>query len=269
MAGKRSIDLDLEKNKDRETLEALIADADVIIQGYRLGSLERRGFGKSLALKLAAARERGVVYLDENCYGPDGYYAERPGWQQIADAAAGSSYVIGKSYGFPDGQGVLPSLPISDMSTGILSAVNVMSMLRDRARHGGSWSGCSSLTGYNAATLQSWVGLYQPDIVKRIQDRFQFQPMTSDIHVCTTPLSKLGINTLSATVTRTRETRDSTLTSKIASTARTYVSWHLLYSIQTLWIGSRPLRGHHRRYRSALMIQLSSIKSKNSMATSE
>ncbi|GFP58757.1 acetyl-coenzyme A transferase nodX [Trichoderma asperellum] len=183
MAGKRSIDLDVGKDEDRETLEALIADADVIIQGYRLGSLERRGFGKSLALKLAAARKRGVVYLDENCYGPDGYYAERPGWQQVADAAAGSSYVIGKAYGFPDGQGVLPSLPISDMSTGILSAVNVMSMLRDRARYGGSWCGCSSLTGYNAATLQPWVGLYQPDIVKRIQDRFQFEPMTSDLHV--------------------------------------------------------------------------------------
>ncbi|KAM0445326.1 hypothetical protein ACHAPV_002759 [Trichoderma viride] len=183
MAGKRSIDLDLGKDKDKESLESLIADADVIIQGYRLGSLERRGFGKSLALKLAAARKRGVVYLDENCYGPDGYYAERPGWQQVADAAAGSSYVIGKAYGFPDGQGVLPSLPISDMSTGILSAVNVLSMLRDRARYGGSWSGCSSLTAYNAATLQSWVGLYQPDIVKRIQDRFQFEPMTSDIHV--------------------------------------------------------------------------------------
>lgn len=33
------------------------------------------------------------MYLDENCFGPDGYWSEKPGWQQIADAVAGSAYM--------------------------------------------------------------------------------------------------------------------------------------------------------------------------------
>jgi crotonobetainyl-CoA:carnitine CoA-transferase CaiB-like acyl-CoA transferase len=171
MAGKRAVHLELQDPADREKLKKLIAEADVIIQGYRLRSLERHGFGQPLALALADARQRGVVYLDENCFGPDGYYAERPGWQQVADAAAGSEYVLGKAYGFREGTGVLPSLPISDMCTGTLAAITCLSMLRDRSKFGGSWSGCASLTALNMATLEPWV------------ERFHYEPMTPDIHV--------------------------------------------------------------------------------------
>ena len=64
-------------------------------------------------LAKAAERRKGLVYVSENCYGPDGYYAERPGWQQIADAAAGSAYVQGRGLGRPDGECVLPSLPVT------------------------------------------------------------------------------------------------------------------------------------------------------------
>ena len=164
-------------------MEQLVSTADVILQGYRLRSLERHGFGLQHCLDLANRRGKGIIYLDENCYGPDGYYAERPGWQQVADAAAGSSYVMGKAYGCPDGQGVLPSLPISDLATGVVSAVAVMGMLRDRTRVGGSWHGTASLAAYNAATLEEWVGLYQPEIVKKIQANYHFPSMNSEHHV--------------------------------------------------------------------------------------
>ncbi len=183
MAGKKAYDLDLEHPDSHPTLWKLIEEADVIIQGYRLRSLERRGFGLDAVLEMASKRGKGIIYLDENCYGPDGYYAERPGWQQVADAAAGSSYVCGKAYGYPEGQGVLPSLPISDMSTGIVSALNIMMSLRDRAKYGGSYHGTASLTAYNAYTLTPEIGLYRPEIVQKIQETYQFQPMTSADHV--------------------------------------------------------------------------------------
>lgn len=90
---------------------------------------------------------------------------------------------MGKSLGLPDGQGILPSLPIADMTTGVVGAVTVMSMLRDRARFGGSYRGCASLTALQVLTASKEVGLYQPDIVQRIQDKYKFAPMTSDLHV--------------------------------------------------------------------------------------
>ncbi|RBR06774.1 hypothetical protein FVER53590_12629 [Fusarium verticillioides] len=183
MAGKKTIDLDLEDPADHKKLMQLFEQADVILQGYRLGSLARRGFGLEAALELANKRGRGVVYVDENCYGPDGYYAERPGWQQVADAAAGSSYVMGQSFGFPKGQGVLPSLPISDMSTGILTALTIMCGIRDRAKFGGSYHGHASLTAYNMATLDSEVRLYQREVVQKISDKYEFPTWSSDVHV--------------------------------------------------------------------------------------
>lgn len=183
MAGKTTIDLDLEDPADRERLTSLYEQADVVIQGYRLGSLERRGFGLQAALRIANKRGKGIVFVDENCYGPDGYYAERPGWQQVADAAAGSSYVMGQAFGCPPGQGVLPSLPISDMSTGILTALTAMCGLRDRAKFGGSYHGHASLTAYNMATLDPDVRLYQRAVVQQINDKYQFPAWSSDAHV--------------------------------------------------------------------------------------
>jgi crotonobetainyl-CoA:carnitine CoA-transferase CaiB-like acyl-CoA transferase len=183
MAGKTTIDLDLDDPSDHRRLMQLFEEADVIIQGYRLGSFARRGFSFEAAQKMAEKRGRGIVYVDENCYGPDGYYAERPGWQQVADAAAGSSYIMGQAFGCPNGQGVLPSLPISDMSTGILTALTIMCGLRDRARLGGSYHGHSALTAYNMATLDPEVRLYQREVVQKIQDSYRFAPWSSDAHV--------------------------------------------------------------------------------------
>lgn len=183
MAGKTTVDLDLDDPADHARLMQLFEEADVILQGYRLRSLERRGFGLHAALEIANRRGKGIIYVDENCYGPDGCYAERPGWQQVADAAAGSSYVMGQSFGCPAGQGVLPSLPISDMSTGALTALTVMCAVRDRYVKGGSYHGHCALTGYDMATLDPDVRLYSRDVVQRIQDKYHFAPWSSDAHV--------------------------------------------------------------------------------------
>lgn len=183
MAGKTTIDLDLTNPVDHARLMELFEQADVVLQGYRLRSFERRGFGLNTALQIANKRGRGIVYVDENCYGPDGCYAERPGWQQVADAAAGSSYVMGQSFGCPLGQGILPSLPISDMSTGLLTALTITCAIRDRSISGGSYHGHCALTGYDMATLDTDIRLYEPAIVQKIQDKYQFPSWSSDAHV--------------------------------------------------------------------------------------
>ncbi|KAH7028448.1 alpha methylacyl-CoA racemase [Macrophomina phaseolina] len=183
MAGKTTIDLDLNDPVDHARLMELFEQADVILQGYRLRSLERRGFGLQTALQIANKRGRGIIYADENCYGPDGCYAERPGWQQVADAAAGSSCVMGQSFGCPPGQGMLPSLPISDMSTGLLTALTIMCAIRDRSISGGSYHGHCALTAYDMATLDADVRLYNREVVQKIQDKYRFAPWSSDAHV--------------------------------------------------------------------------------------
>lgn len=90
---------------------------------------------------------------------------------------------MGKAFGFPEGQGVLPSLPIADMCTGVVVALSVASMLRDRAKYGGSYTGTAALTAFQTFTLTKEIGLYQPEIVEKIQQKYNFKPITSDLHV--------------------------------------------------------------------------------------
>ena len=84
--GKWNAHLDLTCLPDREKLRALILESDVVVDGYRPGVMEKWGFGKEDILKMFEGKKRGVVYVHENCYGWNGPWMGRSGWQQISDA---------------------------------------------------------------------------------------------------------------------------------------------------------------------------------------
>lgn len=182
-AGKRTIELDITKSDDMERLHELLEDVDVFVQGFRSRSLEKRGLGLHDLLEKAARRNKGIIYVDENAYGPDGPFAERPGWQQIGDAASGSTYVMGRSQGLEDGKCVLPPLPASDMITGIVGALGAMIALRDRATKGGSYFVQSSLVAADAIALEKEIGLYPPEVVSETISRCGFLPISPDQYV--------------------------------------------------------------------------------------
>lgn len=161
-------------------IQELLVEVDIFIQGFRAGSLERKGLGLHSLLELAAKRNKGIIYVDENCYGPDGPFAERPGWQQIGDAASGSSYVMGKSLGLEEGASVLPPLPVSDMITGLVGALAAMIAVKERALKGGSYHVTASLVAADAIALEEEIGLYPPDIVRQTAEWFGFVPSTPD-----------------------------------------------------------------------------------------
>ncbi|OBT94375.1 hypothetical protein VE01_07733 [Pseudogymnoascus verrucosus] len=179
-AGKRTIDLDITKQEDMTRIQELLAEADIFIQGFRAGSLERQGLGLHAMLELAAKRSKGIIYVDENCYGPDGTFAERPGWQQIGDAASGSSYVMGRSLSHEEGKSVLPPLPVSDMITGLVGALAAMIAVKERALKGGSYHVTTSLVAADTIALEEEIGLYPPETVRQTAEWFGFVPSTPD-----------------------------------------------------------------------------------------
>lgn len=128
--GKRSAFLDLRRPNEAERLRGLAREADVFTDGYRNGSLARRGFG---AEALAELRP-GIVVVDVSCYGDVGPWAERPGWEQLAQSASGVAHVH-------SGDGAPRLLPAAatDYTTGYLAAWGAMEALRRRATEGGSW----------------------------------------------------------------------------------------------------------------------------------
>ena len=83
--GKICVDINLKTFEGRLKLMELIKDADVFIDGYRPAVMEHLGFGRDSVLGLCAKRDRGMIYIQENCYGWKGPWTTRPGWAQIAD----------------------------------------------------------------------------------------------------------------------------------------------------------------------------------------
>jgi crotonobetainyl-CoA:carnitine CoA-transferase CaiB-like acyl-CoA transferase len=128
--GKRSCHLDLDDAADAARLRALVAEADVFSQGYRAGALARRGFGPE---QLASIRP-GIVAVSINCYGHRGPWAERAGWEQLAQTASGLAH----EHGGVESPSIVPAA-VLDYTTGHLAAVGVLAALARRAREGGSW----------------------------------------------------------------------------------------------------------------------------------
>ncbi|KXN81823.1 Succinate--hydroxymethylglutarate CoA-transferase [Leucoagaricus sp. SymC.cos] len=135
--GKWNAHLDLRKEEDRMKLKELIMEADVVVDGYRPGVLQKWGFGKEDILEMVSERERGIIYAHENCYGWNGPWAHRSGWQQISDATTGVSLEFGRAMGIDEP--VTPVFPNSDFCTGIVGAVGILNALIQRGEKGGSY----------------------------------------------------------------------------------------------------------------------------------
>ncbi|MCB1248051.1 MAG: CoA transferase [Acidimicrobiales bacterium] len=131
--GKRNAFIDLDTAAGRAVVDRLVDDADVIVQGYRPGALDRFG----LAPARLAERRPGIVVVQVSCYGSTGPWAERRGWEQLAQATTGMSWVEGAV-----GAGGAPKLvpaAATDYTTGYLAAAGVLAALRHRTEAGGSW----------------------------------------------------------------------------------------------------------------------------------
>ncbi len=127
--GKRSCFLDLDSPCDADLLRALVSQCDVFSQSYRPGALQARGFG---ACELATIRP-GIIYLTTSCYGPQGPWAARAGWEQVAQAVSGVCNRVD-----PLRPGLLP-VNACDYLTGYLGAYGILLALLRRAREGGSY----------------------------------------------------------------------------------------------------------------------------------
>ncbi|HZZ35012.1 MAG TPA: CoA transferase, partial [Caulobacteraceae bacterium] len=128
--GKLSAWLDLADEAGRQRLRELARDADVFSQGYRTGSLEALGFGP---LDLAALRP-GIVYVSINCYGHEGPWRSRAGWEQLAQTVTGMAHI----HGGEEGPKLQPGA-VTDYTTGYLAAFGALAALHRRALYGGSY----------------------------------------------------------------------------------------------------------------------------------
>jgi crotonobetainyl-CoA:carnitine CoA-transferase CaiB-like acyl-CoA transferase len=126
---KRSIGLDLKTDAGREVLRRLLAGADVLVENFRPGALERMGFGWA-ALQQLNPR---LVLCSISGFGQTGPYAQRGGFDLVAQAMSGLMSVTGEGPGRPP---VKPGVAISDISAGLYATVGVLAALQERQRTG-------------------------------------------------------------------------------------------------------------------------------------
>jgi crotonobetainyl-CoA:carnitine CoA-transferase CaiB-like acyl-CoA transferase len=126
--GKRAAVLDLKSEAGLDTMRRLVDSADVLIENFRPGTLERLGLGPAELL----ASNPGLVILRVTGFGQDGPYSGRPGFATMAEAMSGFASINGE----PDGAPLLPPIALTDEVTALAGAFSVMVALRHRDRTG-------------------------------------------------------------------------------------------------------------------------------------
>ena len=115
---KRNIALDLKDTDDRELFLQLLDDANVLVENFRPGTLERLDLHPDMLI----ARNPKLVVVRVSGFGQDGPYAKRPGFASIAESMAGLAAISGE----PDGPPMLPAIALTDEVTGITAAFAAM-----------------------------------------------------------------------------------------------------------------------------------------------
>lgn len=144
---KRGIALNLKDPAALEVLHTLLLDADVVIENYRLGTMDRLGLGYD---ELAKVNPR-LIYCEISGFGRTGPYAERGGFDLIAQGMAGLMSITGEGPGRPP---VKVAAPISDINAGILAAMGVSAAYANMLKTGRGQKVDTSL--FEAAIVQTY-----------------------------------------------------------------------------------------------------------------
>jgi crotonobetainyl-CoA:carnitine CoA-transferase CaiB-like acyl-CoA transferase len=126
---KRPITLQLSHPRGRDLLLRLAERADVLVESFRPGTLERWGLGPDELL----GRNPNLVILRISGFGQTGPYARRPGFGTLAESLSGFVHMNGD----PDGPPLLPPIALADEVAALLGAFATMVALYHRDRHGG------------------------------------------------------------------------------------------------------------------------------------
>jgi formyl-CoA transferase len=126
---KQSIALDLSQPAGREVLLRLLEDADVLVENYKPGAMEKWGLGYDAVLR---HRFPTLVHCRVSGFGADGPRGGLPGYDAIIQAMVGLMSINGT----PESGPTRMATPIVDLATGLYSAIGILMALQERARSG-------------------------------------------------------------------------------------------------------------------------------------
>lgn len=120
---KKSVCLDLKSESDRSKLLALLPQADVVVESFRTGGMEKFGLGPEVLHGINPK----LVIVRISGWGQSGPYSDKPGFGTVVEAFSG----FAEKNGFPDKPPALPNLGLADMISGLSGAFATMVALRE------------------------------------------------------------------------------------------------------------------------------------------
>jgi formyl-CoA transferase len=163
---KKSVTADLRLPEGQEIVRRIAKDADVVIENFRPGTLEKWGLGYDSL----AADNPGLVMLRLSGFGQSGPYRDQTGFGAIAESMGGLRYVTG----FPDRPPVRPNLSIGDALASLHGVIGVLMALHHRDASGGRGSGKGQVVDvalYEAVFNMMEGALPEYDLFEEIRER--------------------------------------------------------------------------------------------------
>lgn len=163
---KKSLTVDLRLPEGQEVVRRIARDADVVIENFRPGTLEKWGLG----YERLAAENPGLVMLRLSGFGQTGPYRDQAGFGAIGESMGGLRYVTG----FPDRPPVRPNLSIGDALASLHGVIGVLMALHHRNANGGRKSGKGQVVDvalYEAVFNMMEGALPEYDLFKETRER--------------------------------------------------------------------------------------------------
>jgi CoA:oxalate CoA-transferase len=150
--GKESIALDLKADGDRKIFDALLSRADVLIENYRGGTMEKLGYGYE-SLKEKYPR---LIYAGVSGFGHTGPYAKRPAYDMVVQAMGGVMSLTGHPGGPPTRVGT----STGDITAGLFATIGIATALYDRERTGRGQKVDVAMLDSQVAVLENAISRY-------------------------------------------------------------------------------------------------------------
>jgi CoA:oxalate CoA-transferase len=149
---KESIALDLKSDADRKIFEALLARADVLIENYRGGTMEKLGYGYD-ALK---DKHPKLIYAAVSGFGHTGPYAKRPAYDMVVQAMGGVMSLTGQPGGPPTRVGT----STGDITAALFATIGIVTALYDREKTGNGQKVDVAMLDSQVAVLENAISRY-------------------------------------------------------------------------------------------------------------
>lgn len=173
---KESIVLDIKSPRDRELLERLLDESDVLVENFRPGVMDRLGYGPE---RLAMTHPH-LIYSSISGFGHTGPFSELPGYDMVVQAMGG----IMSLTGWPDGEPARVGTSFGDLSAALFAAIGIIASLYSRTKDAQGTRVDIGMLDCQAALMETALARY--DIEKKVPNR------TGDCHPSLAPFESFN-----------------------------------------------------------------------------